>query len=55
MKDKDALKTEDSGWERRLVEDLAREALTERRRSRRWGVFFKLLTFAYLVTLLVPW
>ena len=55
MKDKDALKTEDSGWERRLVEDLAREALTERRRSRRWGVFFKLLTFAYLVTLLVLW
>lgn len=35
-------------WERDLVERLASDALKERRRSRRWGIFFKLLTFAYI-------
>jgi len=39
-------------WHRDLVEKLASDALTERRRARRWGIFFKLLTFAYLVTVL---
>lgn len=51
-------KTNDSqDWSRDLVEKLAKDALVERRRSRRWGIFFKLLTFAYLgalVFLLVP-
>lgn len=42
-------------WERQLVADLARDALVERRRSRRWGIFFKMLTFTYLVALLVLW
>lgn len=44
-------------WHRKLVEKLATDSLTERRRARRWGIFFKLLTFAYLVGLaflLVP-
>ena len=45
----------DPGWERQLVEDLARDALTERKRARRWGIFFKLLTFAYLLAVLVLW
>lgn len=44
---------DEQGWERRLVEDLARDALAERRRSRRWGIFFKSLTFAYLIAVLV--
>jgi protease-4 len=43
----------DENWSRDLVEKLARDALVERRRSRRWGIFFKLLTFAYLAALLV--
>ncbi|WP_078119909.1 S49 family peptidase [Thiosocius teredinicola] len=40
-------------WHRELVENLARDALVERRRARRWGIFFKLLTFAYLIGVLV--
>jgi len=34
-------------WERKLIEDLATEALKEQRRRRRWGIFFKLLGVAY--------
>ena len=45
----------DENWERGLLEDLATEALKERRRGRRWGIFFKFLTFAYLAVLLVMW
>ncbi len=37
-----------AGWERELVEELALSSLKEKRRTRRWGIFFKLLTFAYL-------
>ncbi len=44
---------EDASWERSVIERLATEALKEQRRSRRWGIFFKLLTFAYLGVLLV--
>ena len=45
--------TENSGqWERELVTRLATAALKEQRRARLWGIFFKLLAFAY-VTLLV--
>lgn len=32
----------------KLVESLAQGALKEQRRSRRWGIFFKLLTFTWL-------
>lgn len=39
-------------WERRVLERLASEALVEQRRRRRWGIFFKLLTFLYLAVLL---
>ena len=39
-------------WERKVLEKLAMEALAEQRRGRRWGIFFKLLGFAYLVVLL---
>ncbi len=42
-----------SNWERGVIEKLALEALQEQRRARRWGIFFKALTFAYLTFLLV--
>jgi protease-4 len=47
--------TEDSSsnWERGVIEKLALEALKEQRRARRWGIFFKALTFVYLTFLLI--
>lgn len=42
----------DQQWERKVLEKLAMEALAEQRRGRRWGIFFKLLGFAYLVLIL---
>lgn len=46
--------TEGGGnWERGVIEKLALEALKEQKRARRWGIFFKLLTFAYLTFLIV--
>ncbi len=41
-----------NGWERNLLEGLALSSLQEQRRTRRWGIFFKSLTFAYLFILL---
>jgi protease IV len=35
--------------ERSVLEDLVQETLKERRRSRRWGIFFKLFFAAYLI------
>ena len=43
----------DGQWERGLIERLATAALQEQRRARRWGIFFKLLTFAYVTFLIV--
>ncbi len=40
-------------WERSVIEKLALEALAEQRRRRRWGIFFKLLAFAYLTFVLI--
>ncbi|MGR9086618.1 MAG: S49 family peptidase [Gammaproteobacteria bacterium] len=37
------------GWERAVIEKLALAALTEQTRTRRWGIFFKSLMFAYLI------
>ncbi|HSA90923.1 MAG TPA: S49 family peptidase [Burkholderiales bacterium] len=46
--------TENSGqWERELVAKLATAALKEQRRARLWGIFFKLLTFAYVTLILL--
>ncbi|CAK0740947.1 protease IV [Gammaproteobacteria bacterium] len=39
-------------WERDTINRLAFAALNEQRRSRRWGVFFKILIFVYLFALL---
>ncbi len=43
----------DERWARATLTQLAFAAVKEQRRARRWGIFFKLLFFAYLVTLLV--
>ena len=37
----------------KLIEKLLGQAQDEQRKSRRWGIFFKALTFVYLFTLLV--
>ncbi len=43
-------KGEDKSW--RLLEKAVLAGVQEQRRARRWGIFFKLLTFA---TCLAPW
>jgi protease-4 len=43
----------DGRWERELIEKLATAALKEQRRSRMWGIFFKLLTFAYITVIIL--
>ncbi len=37
------------GWEREVLEKLAMSAVVEQRRTRRWGIFFKMLMFVYLI------
>ena len=47
----DKLSREDrsgGGWERDTIINLAQSGLKEQRRARRWGIFFKLLGFAYV-------
>jgi protease-4 len=39
-------------WERKVLEKVALAAIQEQRRARRWGIFFKLLGFAYLLLVL---
>ncbi|AGA33487.1 Periplasmic serine proteases (ClpP class) [Thioalkalivibrio nitratireducens DSM 14787] len=39
-------------WERQTLEKLLQAQVTEQRRARRWGIFFKLLVFIYLFALL---
>ena len=49
---------DEANWERGLIEKLAGAALKEQRRARRWGIFFKLLGFAYLtivILLVLDW
>ncbi|MFN0304688.1 MAG: S49 family peptidase, partial [Burkholderiales bacterium] len=41
------------GWERLVIERLASEGLKEQKRARRWGIFFKILGFAYVTFILV--
>lgn len=45
--------TEDTKWQRDAIERLASSALTEQRAARRWGIFFKGLTFTYLFVILL--
>jgi protease IV len=44
--------TQESGWEREIIEKLALAAVTEQKRARRWGIFFKSLIFVYLFAML---
>lgn len=49
---------EGSNWEHKILEKVALAAVSEQRRARRWGIFFKLLGFAYvtiLLAVLVDW
>ncbi|HGG60580.1 MAG TPA: signal peptide peptidase SppA [Gammaproteobacteria bacterium] len=39
-------------WERETITELAWEGLREKRRARRWSIFFKLLMFLYLIAVL---
>lgn len=41
-----------NAWQQDLVNRLAFASLNEQRRSRRWGIFFKSLTFIYLFVIL---
>jgi protease-4 len=43
----------DGQWERGLIEKLATAALKEQRRTRLWGIFWKLLTFVYITVVIV--
>ncbi|MDT3735645.1 MAG: S49 family peptidase [Denitratisoma sp.] len=43
----------DPVWERKIIEKLALETLAEQKRRRRWGIFFRVLGFAYLTFLIV--
>jgi protease IV len=43
----------DENWERKLLEELARDALEERRRARRWSIFFRSLGLGFLLAALV--
>jgi len=44
---------ESENWERQTLEKVALAAVAEQRRSRRWGIFFKILGFLYLFILLI--
>lgn len=45
--------SESNNWEKDVLTSIATEGLKEQKRSRRWGIFFKILTFVYLFVLLV--
>jgi len=51
--DTDSSQEHSAEWQRKLIQQLATSSLAEQRRARRWGIFFKFLTFAYLVGLVV--
>ncbi len=42
-----------SPWEREVLEKMLLSAVKEQRSARRWGIFFKLLAFAYLSIILM--
>ncbi|MFT7227580.1 MAG: protease-4 [Methylophilaceae bacterium] len=48
----DEINTQDSQWQKGVIEKLATSSLNEQKASRRWGTFFKILTFLYLFTIL---
>ena len=44
----DAGKSQPEKWERKIIEEIALSSIKEKRRARRWGIFFKFLFFIYL-------
>jgi len=44
--------SDQNNWERSVLEKLAMSAIQEQRRTRHWGIFFKVLTFGYLFIIL---
>ena len=44
---------ESENWERQTLEKVALAAVTEQRRARKWGIFFKLFGFIYLTFILI--
>jgi protease-4 len=40
-------------WEKKFLQELAMSSLVEKRRTRRWGIFFKTVTFLYLLFFLM--
>jgi protease-4 len=44
--------TNDSQWERKVLEKVALAAIQEQRSARRWGMFFKMMVLLYLFSLL---
>ena len=47
-----AAETSSEEWQKDVIGRLAFAALHEQKRARRWGIFFKLLTFAYIAAIL---
>lgn len=50
---KSSIDPNDPNRDWRLLEDLLRDTFNEQKRSRRWGVVFKSLTFVYLFVLMI--
>jgi len=42
-----------NNWEKDVLISIATEGIKEQKRSRRWGIFFKLLTFVYLIGIFI--
>ena len=51
----EANQKQEATWERRIIEQLATDALKEKKRARRWSVFFKTLTFVYITAVILLW
>ena len=47
--DKSKTMSESNRPEWRILENVASASIIEQRKARRWGIFFKLLTFGYLL------
>lgn len=43
------------GWEREVVEKALLSTVVEHRRSRRWGIFFKLIIIGYVLFMTIYW
>ena len=45
--------SDNNGREWQLLEKITLASVEEQKKARRWSIFFKLLTFAYLIVILV--